>query len=495
MSHVFKEKTFHVPTLCDYCEKLLWGLHKQGLECQDCSYVVHRHCQTDAPNICRPKSGTESAFPPESVSSKKAAEIVTPTQLTAVDLNRTPTVATTISTASAASNTEAKVKPSLRKRYTNAAKTQFSSVNELVNEIFVSSARQDIEKDKEKAKTQAPLNLFSTTPKNFAKFVERVGPVATFQDRAVEILTWESTTQTLCVMAIFSFFCLNPKLLFLIPQVILLNIISKSYFSKVRERASSQASKTVKATPIEDTSYSRNMQFIQNSMGMYCEAYDNIVSFYQQINWSDEKETSYMMKLILASGVATMGLLYIFPWNYLILTGGLLAFLANSSLFRAIITILTPMVLTRFHTTFDLATKVLKYGRFDPGEDILDVVLFENQRWWAGLGWVTNMLSSERTSWSDETGEVSMDSKETLQLQRGQKWEDAEWSIINDWRESGADDEGWVYTDHYWKNPRAKPSFTSVTRRRMWVRAMSQKSDKSRKGSPELTPDSTEVAA
>ncbi|ORY07830.1 Pex24p-domain-containing protein [Basidiobolus meristosporus CBS 931.73] len=499
-SHYFKEKSFHAPTLCDYCQKLLWGLHKQGLECKDCSYVVHRHCQTDAPKVCKPKGEVEDVFPPEDVRPERAADIITPTQLTTVDLHRTPTVATTISTASATSaasttsSVEEKAKAPLRKRFTNQTKTQFSSVNELVNEIFVSSARQDIEKDKEKAKAQPPLNLFSTTPKNFAKFVERVGPVATFQDTVVQILTWENTTQSLCVMGVFTFFCLNPKLVFLIPQVVLLSFISKSYFSKIRERANTQASKPSKTPAVEDKSYSRNMQFIQNSMGMYCEAYDSVVSFYQQINWSDEKETSYILRLTFASTVITLILLYLFPWNYLILAAGLLAFLANSSLFRAIVTIITPMVLTRFHTTFALASKVLKYGRFDPGEDILDVVLFENQRWWAGLGWVTNMLSSERTSWSDETGEVPMEPKETFQLQRGQKWEDAEWSIINDWRESGADEEGWVYTDHYWKNPRAKPSFTSVTRRRMWVRAMSQKSDKSRKNSPEPASDPVETA-
>jgi hypothetical protein len=31
--HIFKEKSFQGLVYCDYCEKLLWGLARQGVHC------------------------------------------------------------------------------------------------------------------------------------------------------------------------------------------------------------------------------------------------------------------------------------------------------------------------------------------------------------------------------------------------------------------------------------------------------------------------------
>lgn len=31
--HIFKEKNFQGLVYCDYCEKLLWGLARHGLQC------------------------------------------------------------------------------------------------------------------------------------------------------------------------------------------------------------------------------------------------------------------------------------------------------------------------------------------------------------------------------------------------------------------------------------------------------------------------------
>lgn len=50
--HTFQVHTYTRPTVCQYCKKLLRGLFKQGLQCNDCNYNVHKKCVELVPKDC-----------------------------------------------------------------------------------------------------------------------------------------------------------------------------------------------------------------------------------------------------------------------------------------------------------------------------------------------------------------------------------------------------------------------------------------------------------
>ncbi|KAJ2701774.1 Peroxisome size and maintenance regulator [Coemansia sp. IMI 203386] len=104
------------------------------------------------------------------------------------------------------------------------------------------------------------------------------------------------------------------------------------------------------------------------------------------------------------------------------------------------------------------------------------VSVFENQRWWLGFGWIPRLGGSERAKWSDESGRRSYASLSDFMPEDGYAWADdaGGWEIDRVWAlPVGTDDDGWVYTDNFWKRPSSTAStVSSYTRRRKWVRRM-----------------------
>uniref|UniRef100_A0A8C4RA20 Protein kinase C n=1 Tax=Eptatretus burgeri TaxID=7764 RepID=A0A8C4RA20_EPTBU len=52
LPHKFAIHNYKVPTFCDHCGSLLWGLLRQGLQCKVCKMNVHRRCEGNVAPHC-----------------------------------------------------------------------------------------------------------------------------------------------------------------------------------------------------------------------------------------------------------------------------------------------------------------------------------------------------------------------------------------------------------------------------------------------------------
>ncbi|RCN47461.1 phorbol esters/diacylglycerol binding domain protein [Ancylostoma caninum] len=50
--HRFSSHTYKLPTFCDHCGSLMYGLMSQGLQCSCCKLNVHKKCQEHVANNC-----------------------------------------------------------------------------------------------------------------------------------------------------------------------------------------------------------------------------------------------------------------------------------------------------------------------------------------------------------------------------------------------------------------------------------------------------------
>ncbi|XP_064489728.1 serine/threonine-protein kinase D3-like isoform X2 [Ornithodoros turicata] len=62
--HTFMVHSYAKPTVCQYCKRLLKGIFRQGMQCKDCKFNVHKRCMDRIPMDCTgeaPKEWGESS--------------------------------------------------------------------------------------------------------------------------------------------------------------------------------------------------------------------------------------------------------------------------------------------------------------------------------------------------------------------------------------------------------------------------------------------------
>ncbi|KAL1924382.1 uncharacterized protein VTP21DRAFT_7417 [Calcarisporiella thermophila] len=339
------------------------------------------------------------------------------------------------------------------------------------------------------------------TTVNFYRFSSRIGVVFRARRRVYRLISWYRTTDTLVAMAAYIFVCLYPKLLLLVPQLALLAIVIYNFHAKkvnqpkdvaeplppsvfnerelLKEEAEADEGFLANVEKKRQL-YLNNMAGIQNMMGEFSDAYDRVVDALWPLAWENPEVTRNISLVLIASLVAMTSVMWFVPWRYVFLAGGILFFLANTPYARAVAKELQPIVLKWLNlwlgkTKMETGVKYLEEGAR------ISVEVFENQRWWAEVGFTSQLLGKGMDgAWTDEMGK-RRPPKDDIEPPRGYAWSEEKWHMATqEWAQNKygggvrPDSDGWVYFDRTWQKPREESAMGGLevwpTRRRVWVR-------------------------
>lgn len=118
----------------------------------------------------------------------------------------------------------------------------------------------------------------------------------------------------------------------------------------------------------------------------------------------------------------------------------------------------------------EVKTKQIEQTPQDGNPNLVrDVVVFENQRWWVGVGFTAQFILNESHPWTDTWGKKSVHKDLIEPSFEGKKWKwNGEWTLIVN---ETTDKQGWAYgTSFKAKELSPKNEFLDVIRRRKWIR-------------------------
>jgi hypothetical protein len=175
---------------------------------------------------------------------------------------------------------------------------------------------------------------------NFRRFNARIGVVFVFQSKVIRLLSWNTPTHTLSFLAVYTFICLDPYLLTVLPLAILLLALLIPSFIARHPPATAQASNgstygystagpplapPVTVKPVKELSkdFFRNMRDLQNSMEDFSRVHDQLLSILTPAtNFSNEPLSSTLFLFGFLAILVMLTASHLLPWRLIFLSIG-----------------------------------------------------------------------------------------------------------------------------------------------------------------------------
>lgn len=163
----------------------------------------------------------------------------------------------------------------------------------------------------------------------------------------IRLFSWRFPTRTLSFLAMYSFVCLNPYLLPVLPlAVVLLFIMVPAFLARHPPPPSTSTlgttpyysyqgpalapARTIKPASETSKDFFRNMRDLQNSMADFANMHDALVAFLAPpTNFSDETLSSTVFLLVAVITASLFLIADILPWRFIFLLGGNAAVIAG----------------------------------------------------------------------------------------------------------------------------------------------------------------------
>ena len=184
---------------------------------------------------------------------------------------------------------------------------------------------------------ERPNFSIPTMSSNFRRFNSRIGVAFVFQNQLIHLFTWRQPTQTLSFLFVYTFVCIDPSLLPVLPLACcLFFIMVPAYLTRHPPPPTSfptdlyplggpplADAPTIKPAPEFSKDFFRNMRDLQNCMEDFSRGHDAVLTFLTPLtNFSNENLSSLLYIILLLTSCALFLISHLLPWRLIFLVLG-----------------------------------------------------------------------------------------------------------------------------------------------------------------------------